>query len=75
VSGAQLIDPTLVLSLAPDLAVFFSPGVIPSWSETDGLENELFPHVRFLASARTGWGTQDTGRPIKLPRSTCALLW
>ena len=25
VSGAQPIDPTLVLSLAPDLAVFFSP--------------------------------------------------
>ncbi len=26
VSGAQLIDPTLVLSLTFDLAVFFSPG-------------------------------------------------
>ncbi|MFL5659781.1 MAG: hypothetical protein ACJ8BW_00350 [Ktedonobacteraceae bacterium] len=37
VSGAQLIDPTLVLSLAPDLAVFFSPGVIPSWSEVESV--------------------------------------
>ena len=39
VSGAQFIDPTLVLRLTFDLAVFFSPGGIPSWSETDGLEN------------------------------------
>ena len=50
VSGAQFIDPTLVLRLTFDLAVFFSPGGIPSWSETGGLENELFPHVRFSGS-------------------------
>jgi hypothetical protein len=58
VSGAQLIDPTLVLSLVPDRAVFFYPGVIPSWSETDGLENELFPHVRF-----SGFGEDGMGHP------------
>jgi len=73
VSGAQLIDPTLIL--APDLAVFFSPGVIPSWSEKDGLENELFQTFAFLGSARTEWGTQDTGRLMKLPGIAQALLW
>src|SRR5712692_2238544 len=63
VSGAHLIDPTLVLSLAPDLAVFFSPG-----RRRTGLRTSFSHTFAFLGSARTGWGTQDSGRPMKLPQ-------
>ena len=56
ISGAVIIDPTLVLEITPNQAVFFYPGVIRSWTETDQLENELFPHVRFSDYGEDGMG-------------------
>ncbi len=43
----QIIDPTIVLAVAPGQPVFSFPGVLRGKAELERLENELFPHVRF----------------------------
>lgn len=58
VSGVRIIDPTIVLGLSPDQPVFYFSGVVRSWEETDALENQLFPHVRF-----SGYGEDGMGHP------------
>jgi hypothetical protein len=59
VYGVRIIDPTLVLVILPDQEVFYFPGVIRTWEETDKLENEFFPHVRFDVYGDDGMGHPD----------------
>ena len=54
VAGKRIIDVTLVLQLAPCQPVHYFPGVVRSWAETDALNNELFPHVRFSTYGEDG---------------------
>jgi len=52
------VDPTIVLALDSGQPLYYFPGVARSWQETDALENELFPHVRFC-----GYGEDGMGHP------------
>jgi hypothetical protein len=56
VSGKRIIDPTIVLVMNPTRPIYYFPGVVRSWEETDALENELFPHVRFSSFGADGMG-------------------
>ena len=46
-ADGMIVDPSLILLVPPDHPVFYFPGVSRSWEETEALEGELFPHVRF----------------------------
>jgi hypothetical protein len=59
ISGGRIIDPTLVLVILPDQEVCYFPGVMRTWEETDTIENELFPHVRFDVYGDDGMGHPD----------------
>jgi len=54
----HLVDPTIVLALDNGQPLYYFPGVVRSWQETDALNNELFPHVRF-----SDYGTDGMGHP------------
>jgi len=46
-SGAHIIDPTIVLEVEFDEPLYYFPGVIRDRDGLEKLENEFFPHVRF----------------------------
>ena len=46
-ADGTIIDPFILLLVSPDQPVFYFPGVIRTWKETEALEGELLPHVRF----------------------------
>lgn len=46
-ADGTIVDPSLILLVPPDSAVWYFPGVRRSWEETEALEGELFPQVRF----------------------------
>jgi hypothetical protein len=52
----HLVDPTIVLALDYGQPLYYFPGVFRSWQETDALDNELFPHVRFSDYGADGMG-------------------
>jgi hypothetical protein len=54
--GEHIIDPTIVLNVAPDQPLYFFPGVFRGRAELEALENELFPHVRFDSYGDDGMG-------------------
>lgn len=43
----QIVDPSIVLLIEDNQRVLFFPGVRRTWRETEALEGEFFPHVRF----------------------------
>ena len=55
-NNQHIVDPTIVLMIGPAQPLFYFPGVVRSWLETDALNNELFPHVRFSSFGEDGMG-------------------
>lgn len=43
----QIVDPSVLLLVPATTPVFYFPGVARDYAETEALEGELFPHVRF----------------------------
>jgi hypothetical protein len=69
VSGRTIIDPTIVLGTDPTQIIHYYPGVVRSWEELDGLDNEMFPYVRF-----SGYGEDGMGHPDYKTASEAAML-
>ena len=46
-SDGQIVDPSIVLLVEDTRRVQFFPGVRRTWAETEALDGEMFPHVRF----------------------------
>ena len=46
-ADGTIIDPSILLLVPSDQPVFYFPGVVRSWQETEALEGEWFPQVRF----------------------------
>ena len=46
-ANGQIIDPSVLLLVPATTPVFYFPGVARDYAETEALEGELFPHVRF----------------------------
>ena len=43
----SIVDPSILLIVSPSTPVFYFPGVVRTWKETEKLEDERFPHVCF----------------------------
>lgn len=59
VSERTIIDPTIVLATDPTQTIHYYPGVVRSWEELEGLENEMFPYVRFSNYGEDGMEHPD----------------
>lgn len=52
----HIVDPSIVFLVRPGQPVRYFVGVRRSWRETEALEGELFPHVRFDRYGEDGLG-------------------
>lgn len=46
-ADGHIIDPSILLLLPETTPFFYFPGLLRDYAETEALEGELFPHVRF----------------------------
>src|SRR5215469_6044314 len=46
-ADGTIVDPSVLLLVSPDTSVWYFPGVTRTWEETEALEGEWFPQVRF----------------------------
>ena len=56
--GGQIVDPSVLFLVSDATPVWYFSGLTRSWEETEALEGELFPHVRF-----EGYGKDGLGHP------------
>lgn len=46
-ANGQIVDPSVLLLVPETTPVFYFPGLTRDYAETEALEGEIFPHVRF----------------------------